>query len=45
MLQVERLLEMKYPKLQVENILSKIDLKINVDVNISESNRVEDNYF
>ena len=44
-LQVERLLEMKYPKLQVENILSKIDLRINVDVNISESNRVEDSYF
>ncbi|WP_242829553.1 Ger(x)C family spore germination protein [Clostridium sp. Ade.TY] len=44
-LQVERLLEMKYPKLQVEDILSKINLNIDVDIEITESNRVKDNYF
>ncbi|MGL5869681.1 Ger(x)C family spore germination protein [Clostridium chrysemydis] len=38
---IEHTLEKKYPKLIVKNILSKIDLKIDVDVNIEGSNRVK----
>lgn len=44
-LQVERLLEMKYPKLVIENVLSKVDLDIDVDLEIEGSGKIENNFF
>lgn len=38
---VERYLEIKYPKLAIKNVLSIVDLDINVDIDIEGSGRVK----
>ncbi|MGG7078731.1 Ger(x)C family spore germination protein [Clostridium sardiniense] len=40
-LQVERLLEIKYPQKTIEDVLSKIDLNLDVEINIQSGDRVE----
>lgn len=40
-LQVERLLEIKYPQKIIEDVLSKIDLNIDVEISIQSGDRVE----
>lgn len=40
-LQVERLLEIKYPQKIIEDVLSKIDLNLDVEINIESGDRVE----
>lgn len=40
-LQVERLLEIKYPQKTIEDVLSKIDLNLDVEINIESGDRVE----
>lgn len=44
-LQVERALEIKYPHKVIEDVLSKIDLNIEVELNIEGGNRVESSLF
>lgn len=40
-LQVERLLEIKYPQKIIEDVLSKIDFNLDVEINIQGGDRVE----
>ncbi|GAA0070244.1 Ger(x)C family spore germination protein [Clostridium sardiniense] len=40
-LQVERLLEIKYPQKVIEDVLSKIDFNLDVEINIQGGDRVE----
>lgn len=44
-LQVERALEIKYPHEVIEDVLSKIDLNIEVELNIQGGDRVESSVF
>lgn len=44
-LQVERLLEIKYPKLVIEDAISKTALKIEIDLEIDGSEKVKSSFF